>query len=198
LTARGGGVRETTIGTTRLRLIQGDITRVAVDAIVNAANEELLHGGGVAGAISRAGGPSIAEESRRVGHTPTGQAAITTGGRLPARYVIHAVGPVWQGGREGEPELLASAYRSSLRLADEHGLKTIAFPSISTGIYGYPTDLAAGVAVGAVADYLRGETALEEVTFVLFSDRDLATYEAALDRLVDVGPERPPDRAAGR
>jgi O-acetyl-ADP-ribose deacetylase len=198
LTAQGGGVRETTIGTTRLRLTQGDITGVAVDAIVNAANEELLHGGGVAGAIGRAGGPSIAEESRRVGHTPTGQAAITTGGRLPARYVIHAVGPVWQGGREGEPELLASAYRSSLLLADEHGLKTIAFPSISTGIYGYPTDLAAGVAIGTVADYLCGETALEEVTFVFFSDRDLATYEAALDRLVDRGPERPPDRAAGR
>ena len=123
-----------------------------------------------------------------MGHTPTGRAAITTGGRLPARHVIHAVGPVWQGGRSGEAELLASAYRSSLRLADEHGLKTIAFPSISTGIYGYPIESAARVALGAVAEYLRGETQLEEVTFVLFSPSDLRTYQAALAEAFGAGP----------
>ena len=174
---------ETTIGRTRLRLVRGDITTVPADAIVNAANEALLVGGGVCGAIHRAGGPAIVEECSRIGHTPTGQAAITTGGQLPARHVIHAVGPVWQGGQQGEAELLASAYRSSLRLADEHNLKTIAFPSISTGIYGFPVPLAARVALGAVADYLRGESGLETVTFVLFSDRDLASYEEVLTGL---------------
>jgi O-acetyl-ADP-ribose deacetylase len=173
-------VREATIGSTHLRLVRADITTLPVDAIVNAANEGLWPGGGVSGAIHRAGGPTIAEECRRIGHTPTGQAAITTGGRLPARHVIHAVGPVWQGGDHGEAELLASAYRASLRLADEHGLETIAFPSISTGIYGYPVERAARVALRAVSDYLRGETGLREVTFALFSDRDLLTYEAAL------------------
>ena len=177
---------ETTIGRTRLRLVRGDITTVPADAIVNAANEALLVGGGVCGAIHRAGGPTIEEECRRIGRTPTGRAAITTGGLLPAGHVIHAVGPVWQGGHQGEAELLASAYRSSLRLADEHNLKSIAFPSISTGIYGYPVDRAARVALGAVADYLRGETGLEAVTFVLFSDRDLATYEEALVATTDL------------
>src|SRR6266540_3530582 len=176
-------MRETTIGGRRLRLVQGDITRIEVDAIVNAANEALWPGGGVSGAIHRAGGPSIAAECRRVGQMPTGQAAITAGGRLPAQRVIHAVGPVWHGGQQGEAELLASAYRASLRLADEHALKTIAFPSISTGIYGYPIDQAARVALEAVVEYLRGETRLEEVTFVLFSARDLAIYESALDEL---------------
>src|SRR6266540_5541353 len=176
-------MRETTIGAARLKLVQGDITRVRADAIVNAANEGLTPGGGVSGAIHRAAGPSIAAECRRIGHTPTGQAAITTGGQLPARHVIHAVGPVWRGGQQGEAELLAAVYRSSLRLADEHGLKTIAFPSISTGIYGYPIDQAARVALEAVVEYLRGETRLEEVTFVLFSARDLAIYESALDEV---------------
>ncbi|MBA2447775.1 MAG: O-acetyl-ADP-ribose deacetylase [Chloroflexi bacterium] len=182
------GVRETTVGTTRLRLVQGDITRIASDAIVNAANEELWPGGGVSGAIHRAGGMIIEDECRRIGHTPTGQAAITTGGRLPARYVIHAVGPIWKGGSAGEPELLASAYRSSLRLADEHGLKSIAFPSISTGIYGYPIEPAAKVAIETVIDYLRNETGLADVAFVLFSDGDLATYETVLDVVVQVFP----------
>ena len=177
-------MRETTIGTTRLRLLQGDITKIEADAIVNAANEELWPGGGVSGAIHRAGGMIIEDECRRIGHTPTGQAAITTGGRLPARHVIHAVGPIWKGGSADEPELLASAYRSSLRLADEHGLRSIAFPSISTGIYGYPIEPAARVAIETVIDYLRGETGLADVAFVLFSDADLATYEGVLDELV--------------
>jgi O-acetyl-ADP-ribose deacetylase len=177
-------MRERTIGATRLGLVRGDITEMRVDAIVNAANEGLWPGGGVCGAIHRAGGPTIADECARIGHTPTGQAAITGGGRLPARYVIHAVGPIWQGGQRGEADLLASAYRSSLRLADERGLESIAFPSISTGIYGYPIELAVAVALGAVAGHLQGRTSLREVTFVLFSDGDLAVYEAALERMV--------------
>jgi O-acetyl-ADP-ribose deacetylase len=174
---------ESRIGNARLALARGDITAQAADAIVNAANEELWPGGGVSGAIHRAGGPSIAEECRRIGHTPTGQAALTTGGNLRARHVIHAVGPVWQGGGHGEAELLASAYRSSLCLADEHGLRSIAFPSISTGIYGYPTVEAARVALTAVRDYLLGDTAIEDVTFVLFTEPDLRVYEAALAKL---------------
>ncbi len=173
----------TTVGNSRLTLLRGDITTMEVDAIVNAANEELWAGGGVSGAIHRAGGPSIAWECQRIGHTPTGQAAITTGGLLPARHVIHAVGPIWDGGNHGEAELLASAYRSSLRQADQHGLHSVAFPSISTGIYGYPVAEAARVALGTVRDYLLGETAIEEVTFVLFSEGDLGVYEAALAEL---------------
>ena len=176
-------MREVAVGSSRLRLVQGDITTFAADAIVNAANEGLWVGGGVCGAIHRAGGPTIAMECSRIGHTPTGQAAITTAGRLPARYVIHAVGPIWDGGDQDEPGRLASAYRSSLRLADQHDLRTIAFPSISTGTYGYPIDRAARVALQTVAGHLRGETGLEEVTFVLFSDRDLRVYEAALAEL---------------
>lgn len=177
---------ETTIGAARLRLIRGDITTIPADAIVNAASEGLAQGGGVCGAIHRAGGPTIADECRRIGRTPTGRAAITTGGQLPARHVIHAVGPVWQGGQHDEAELLTSAYHSSLELADEHRLRTIAFPSISTGIFGYPVGLAARVALATVGEYLRGPTALTEVTFVVFSDRDLGTYEAALVKLVGV------------
>jgi O-acetyl-ADP-ribose deacetylase (regulator of RNase III) len=178
------GVHETTVETTRLRLLLGDITKIEADAIVNAANEELWPGGGVSGAIHRAGGMMIEDECRRIGHTPTGQAAITTAGRLPARHVIHAVGPIWKGGSANEPELLASAYRSSLRLADAHGLSSIAFPSISTGIYGYPIESAARVAIETVIDYLRGETGLVDMAFVLFSNRDLAVYEGVLKEVV--------------
>ena len=180
-------MREATIGTALLRLVRGDITRVQADAIVNAANEALTPGGGVSGAIHRAGGPTIWEECGRLGPIDTGQAVLTTAGQLPARYVIHAVGPVWQGGSSGEPELLASAYRSSLRVADEHGLRSVVFPSISTGIYGYPVERAASVALGTVAEHLRGPTGLESVTFVLFSAADLATYATALD----AGTSRP-------
>lgn len=167
-----------------VRLVRGDITAVATDAIVNAANSSLLGGGGVDGAIHRAGGPSILEECRRIGGCPTGEARITGAGRLPATYVIHAVGPRYRDGKHGEPELLASAYRSSLELADQHQVQTLAFPSISTGIYGYPIGDAATIALNTVVEFLaRGPASVREVTFVLFSDADLAIYEAALDQV---------------
>ncbi len=158
--------------------VQGDITEQRVDAIVNAANTSLLGGGGVDGAIHRVGGPQILEECRKIGGCPTGQAVITSGGRLPARYVIHTVGPVWQGGHRGEPELLASCYRNSLALAVAHGIKTLAFPSISTGAYHYPLEQAAQVAINAV----RGHT-LAEVRFVLFEARVLEAYQDALAKV---------------
>jgi len=177
---------DVTIGRTLLRLVQGDITQQETDAIVNAANSELAGGGGVDGAIHRAGGPVIYEECARIrkerGRLPAGQAVITAGGRLKAKYVIHTVGPVWHGGTHGEEETLASAYRSSLKLATEHGLRTVAFPSISTGAYGFPVERAARVALRAVKDFLVSPMgrALDEVLFVLFSSRDLEAYEKAL------------------
>lgn len=176
---------ETRIGTTRLVLGRGDITREATDAIVNAANSALLGGGGVDGAIHRAGGPAILEECQQIrakqGGCPTGSAVITTGGRLPARYVIHTVGPVWSGRGRDEDALLASAYRSSLRIAAERKLQSVAFPSISTGAYRFPIERAARIALGTVRDFLAGEPhTLEEVRFVLFTDADLWVYEAAL------------------
>lgn len=172
-----------TVGSCRLTLVVGDITAQVADAIVNAANSGLVGGGGVDGAIRRAGGPSIEEECAairaREGGCPTGSAVITGAGRLRARYVIHAVGPVWQGGSMGEADLLASAYRASLALAAEHGVRTIAFPSISTGVYGYPVALAARVAIGAVIEALAGRS-FEEVRFVLFSPSDFEAYATAL------------------
>ena len=177
-------MREATFGQKRLKLIQGDITQVAVDAIVNAANSSLLGGGGVDGAIHRAGGPAILEECRRIGGCPTGEARLTGAGRLPAKYVIHAVGPVGSGGNRGEPDLLASAYASSLRWADQHHTRTVAFPSISTGAYSFPIEQAARIALRTIRDHLTGDTNVEEVTMVLFSPRDLAVYEQALDELV--------------
>ena len=177
-------MREALIVGKRLTLIQGDITRVAVDAIVNAANSGLRGGGGVDGAIHRAGGPSVLEECRRIGGCPTGEARLTSAGNLPAKYVIHAVGPIWSGGNQGEPDLLASAYASSLKLASEHGCRTVAFPSISTGAYGFPIDRAARIALRTIGDHLRGDTHLEEVTMVLFSRPDLDVYEQALDEIV--------------
>jgi O-acetyl-ADP-ribose deacetylase (regulator of RNase III) len=161
-----------------IETVQGDITKVAADAIVNAANSGLRGGGGVDGAIHRAGGPEIMAECRKIGRCPTGTAVITTAGKLPARHVIHTVGPVWHGGSKGESELLRSAYDSSLRLAAENGLKSIAFPSISTGIYGFPIEQACPIAVGAVLDHLEKPTSLERVTFVLFSGGDYAVYES--------------------
>ena len=171
-------------GRTGVDLTRGDITRESVDAIVNAANSGLLGGGGVDGAIHRVGGPAILEECRRIrdarGPLPAGEAVITGAGRLPSRHVIHTVGPVWEGGTRGEPETLARCYRNALALAAGHGLKSVAFPSISTGAYGYPVASAAAVALGAVRDVLAGGSSLELVRFVLFSPSDLAVYEAAL------------------
>lgn len=179
-------------GTTAVALVQGDITRHAADAIVNAANSGLLGGGGVDGAIHRAGGPAILEECKAIrqgqGRCPPGHAVITTAGRLPAKKVIHTVGPIWQGGGAGEAEILAACYRSSLLLAADLGLRTIAFPSISTGAYGYPVDEAACVALGAVAELIAERpAAFAEIIFVLFDGKTLAAYEAALGALAPHG-----------
>ena len=180
-----GSVRE--FGPSRLELIRGDITRQQLDAIVNAANSSLMGGGGVDGAIHRAGGPAILDECRRIveahGSLPPGEAVITGGGLLPARRVIHTVGPRWHGGGHGEAATLARCYRNSLALAAREGLSSVAFPSISTGIYGFPVERASAVAVGAVADTLRAGSPLRLVRFVLFSDADLDTYRRALDGL---------------
>jgi len=184
-------VDELEIGSARLRLVRGDITEQAVDAVVNAANSTLLGGGGVDGAIHRRGGPAILEECKRIraerypDGLPAGAAVSTTAGALPASRVIHTVGPVWRGGGRGEPETLASAYRSSLDVAREEGLRTIAFPSISTGAYGYPVEKAARVALRTCADWIRAHPdAVDEVRFVLFSAADLDAYRAALAELL--------------
>ena len=168
----------------RIELVLGDITQQTTDAIVNAANTTLLGGGGVDGAIHRAGGPSILAECRTLGGCPTGDARLTTGGRLPAKFVVHTVGPVYRDGRHGEPELLASAYRRSLEVAADRGLRSVAFPSISTGAYRYPIADAAGVAVRVVAGFLDERPGvLDLVRFVLFSASDLRAYGTVLDRL---------------
>ena len=169
----------------KLVLVEGDITKQKVDAIVNAANSGLMGGGGVDGAIHRAGGPAILEECkkivRKIGRLPPGQAVITTGGNLPAKHVIHTVGPIWQGGGRKEAETLASCYRESLKQAKKRGLKTVAFPSISTGAYGYPIEEAARVALKAVIDFLRTEEEIERVTFVLWGTESLNAYERVLE-----------------
>jgi len=156
------------ISSSQLELVEGDITQQDIDAIVNAANSSLLGGGGVDGAIHRAAGPALLAECRQVGGCPTGEARITGGGRLVARYVIHAVGPVYRGGTQGEAERLASAYRHSLELASQHGLRSIAFPAISTGVYGYPMNEAARIALSTIRDYLRTHPQIELVRMVLF------------------------------
>jgi O-acetyl-ADP-ribose deacetylase (regulator of RNase III) len=161
-----------------VEVVQGDITAESVDAIVNAANEQLAPGGGVCGAIHAAGGPSIAEECRRIGHCPTGSAVATTAGNLPARFVIHAVGPVWHGGNRGEADLLASAYASALDEAARVGARTVAFPAISTGIYGYPLQAATAVAVEAVRSW-KGD-GVDLVRFVCFDRRTSDAYRTAL------------------
>ncbi len=173
-----------TAPTPRLRVEQGDITKMATTAIVNAANSSLLGGGGVDGAIHRAGGPAILEECRKIrarqGGGKTGEAVITTGGRLPAQYVIHTVGPVWNGGHKGEPEQLATCYRNSLRLALENKLDSVAFPGISTGIYGYPKLEAAAIAVRGIRQWLAAHEWPREVVLVAFDQENKRLYEQEL------------------
>ena len=170
-----------------LRVVRGDITKIKVDAIVNAANSGLRGGGGVDGAIHRAGGPSIMAECRKIGRCPTGEAVMTGAGNLPAKHVIHTVGPVWYGGKSGEADFLRKAYENSLALATSHGLASIAFPSISTGVYGFPIEEAAPIAIRTVLTHLDGKTSLRQVQFVLFSVGDHQLYLATMKATLQAG-----------
>ena len=165
---------------TRIRVVRGDITTLDVDVLVNAANSTLLGGGGVDGAIHRAAGPSLLEECRRLGGCPAGEARITSGHRLKARWIIHTVGPIWAGGGSGEPQLLASCYRNSLQLAAERELKSIAFPAISTGAYSYPLHLATAVALASVREFTSQCGSLDEIIFCCYSSEDYALYRRLL------------------
>ncbi len=172
-----------TIGHGRIELVEGDITKQDTEAIVNAANRTLLGGGGVDGAIHRAGGPQILEECKRIGGCPTGEARITSGGRLKAEYVIHTVGPVYKDGTLGEPELLANAYWNSMKVASENGIKSLSFPSISTGVYSYPIEKASQIALNTVKGYLNSIQDIPLVRFVLFGKPDYTVYETTLRNL---------------
>lgn len=169
----------------RIKLIQGDITRIKVDAIVNAANSSLMGGGGVDGAIHRAGGPAILEECREIvarqGRCGTGNAVITSGGNLPAKYVIHTVGPIWHGGNNNEAKMLENAYRNSLKLAVDNRIETIAFPNISTGVYGFPKDRAAQSAVRSVQEFLKENNQVRQVYFVCFDQENFELYQKILN-----------------
>ena len=182
--------KEVMVNRTRLSVVQGDITRQSTEAIVNAANSSLRGGGGVDGDIHRAGGPAVLEECQRIvarqGHLSTGQAVLTSGGNLKAKYVVHTVGPVWHGGNRNEADLLASTYRESLKLASEKQLTSISFPSISTGAYGYPVGDAARVALSTVVPFLRETTSLKEVVFGLFDAMSYEAYSSALSEVVNV------------
>jgi len=167
-----------------LELVEGDITKQKVDAIVNAANTSLLGGGGVDGAIHRAGGPAILEECKKIGGCPTGEAVITTGGNLPATHVIHTVGPVWHDGSHREPELLRNAYKNSLLQAEMNNLISIAFPSISTGAYRFPIDKASRIALSTTIEHLRGRTTVKVVRFVLFGTAAFEAYKNTLQQLL--------------
>jgi O-acetyl-ADP-ribose deacetylase (regulator of RNase III) len=184
----GSNQVQITVNKARLSIIQGDITQQSTDAIVNAANSSLMGGGGVDGAIHHAGGPAILEECKQIiarqGRLPTGQAVITTGGNLKAKYVIHTVGPVWHGGGRGEAELLESAYQESLKLVAENKLTSISFPSISTGAYGYPIEEASRIALKAVISFLKGSvTSIKEVVFVLFGSQAFDVYASAFQEI---------------
>jgi O-acetyl-ADP-ribose deacetylase (regulator of RNase III) len=180
-----------TVNQAKISIIRGDITTQATDAIVNAANSTLMGGGGVDGAIHHAGGPAILEECKQIvarqGRLPAGQAVITTAGNMKAKHVIHTVGPIWHGGGQGEPELLAGAYRESLKLAAENNLSSISFPSISTGAYGYPVDKASRIALKTVVSFLSKTTSIKDVIFVLFDNRTLEAYN---DTLWDIKGEK--------
>jgi len=181
---------EISIGKSKIKMVQGDITDQETEATVNAANPTLMGGGGVDGAIHRKGGSKILEECKKIRKTewpeglPTGKAVITSGGKLKAQYVIHTVGPIWRGGNRDEPRLLSDAYRNSLELAVSKGLKTIAFPSISTGAYGYPVEKASRIALTTVKSFLEERDSLEEVRFVLFSNSDFKTYRDAIKEIL--------------
>ncbi len=164
----------------KIEIHKGDITKLEVDAIVNAANTSLLGGGGVDGAIHRAAGPELLEECKTLNSCPTGEAKITKGYNLPAKFIIHTVGPVWNGGKHNEDELLANCYRSSLKLAVENGIKTIAFPAISTGVYRFPLDRAANIAINEVNDFLGKDKSIEKVIFVCFDDKTFESYKKKL------------------
>ncbi|SES84225.1 O-acetyl-ADP-ribose deacetylase (regulator of RNase III), contains Macro domain [Methanococcoides vulcani] len=168
----------------RIVVTKGDIVELDVDAIVNAANNSLLGGGGVDGAIHAAAGPQLLEECRTLKGCPTGEAKITSGYRLPAKWVIHTVGPIWRGGTSGEDEMLARCYRNSLKLAVRNGVRTIAFPSISTGAYGFPVDRASRIAVREIADFLGKDSSIEKVLIVCFNERAFDSYSRALEELV--------------